>query len=60
MRDAISEGKAVKSIVRDALDEYGTPFAVEEGYSGPEPVVLCLLLDSHWYRFLNSTDIGGS
>lgn len=43
------EGKGLKTIVREALDTYGGPFNVAEGYSGPDPIVLCLLLDSHWF-----------
>jgi len=42
-------GKGVKAIVREALEQYGGPFRVGEGYDGPKPVVLCLLLDSHWF-----------
>lgn len=51
------QGKGVKTIVRDALEEYGGPFKVSEGYSGPAPTVLCLLLDMHWYvPYLACTD----
>ena len=44
-----NKGKGVKAIVRDALERYGGPFKVGEGYDGPKPTVLCLLLDSHWF-----------
>lgn len=43
------EGKGLKGIVRDALELYGGPFELGEGYVGPSPIVMCLLLDSHWY-----------
>ena len=43
------KGKGVKVIVREALEHYGGPFKVGEGYNGPKPIVLCLLLDSHWF-----------
>jgi hypothetical protein len=60
MRDH-AVNKSVKTIVREALEEYGGPFATAEGYTGPEPVVLCLLLDSYWYvLWVSCTDIGES
>jgi hypothetical protein len=43
------KGKGVKVIVREALEHYGGPFKVGEGYTGPKPIVLGLLLDSHWF-----------
>jgi hypothetical protein len=46
---ATPEGKGLKGIVRDALELYGGPFELGEGYMGPNPIVLCLLLDPHWY-----------
>jgi hypothetical protein len=42
-------GRGVKVIVREALEAYGGPFRVPTSYTGPKPVVLCLLLDAHWY-----------
>jgi hypothetical protein len=59
MREQISkpEGKGVKGIVTDALSAYGGPFDVDENYEGHGPVVLSLLVDSHWsdrYRSLIS------
>ena len=54
----IPQGRAVKDIVREALEEYGGPFSVPEGYNGPAPTVLCLLLDSHWYStYSNYVDL---
>ena len=46
---ATPEGKGLKGIVRDALELYGGPFKLGEGYMGSNPIVLCLLLDPHWY-----------
>jgi hypothetical protein len=54
------EGKGLKTIVREALDAYGPPFTVAEGYNGPEPIVLCLLLDSHWFESFYDADEGGN
>jgi hypothetical protein len=46
---AIPGGKGVKIIVREALEAYGGPFTVADSYTGPKPIVLCLLLDPHWF-----------
>jgi hypothetical protein len=48
-QSATVEGKGLKGLVRDALDRYGGPFKLGDEYNGPSPIVLCLLLDSHWY-----------
>jgi hypothetical protein len=42
-------GNGVNAIVQDALESYGGPFSVSDTYMGPKPVVMCLLLDPHWY-----------
>lgn len=42
------DGKGVKAIVKEALQEYGGPFRLSESYNGTNPAVLCLLLDAHW------------
>src|SRR5579859_399851 len=44
------EGRGLKGIILNALTEYGGPFKIPDEYTGPKPVVMCLLLDSHWYR----------
>jgi hypothetical protein len=43
------EGMGLKGIVQDALQAYGPPFKLGGDYRGHSPVVMCLLLDSHWY-----------
>jgi len=43
------DGKGLKRLVRDSLEAYGAPFNLGEEYTGHSPIVLCLLLDSHWY-----------
>jgi hypothetical protein len=53
---SMSGGKGVKVIVREALESYGGPFELSKSYVGPKPVVLCLLLDAHWYIVFNLTD----
>lgn len=52
---AMPEGKGLKGLVRDALESYGGPFTLGEGYVGPSPIVMCLLLESHWYA-ISCTD----
>jgi len=47
-QSATIEGKGLKGLVRDALEYYGGPFKLGEGYNGPNPIVLCLLVDNHW------------
>ena len=60
-QSATVEGKGVKGLVRDALEFYGGPFKLGEGYNGPNPIVLCLLLDSHWYQYTVSiSQVGGN
>ena len=58
-QSSTEEGKGLKGLVRDALDHYGAPFKLGEGYKGSNPIVLCLLLDSHWYIYIDGKLIVG-